>query len=113
MSVLRSLSVFVLKLIVALAAFTYAMVAYPVAMRNLLAGVDRFRSHAASAVMPEGWQRWLDLLLLPDLAVFIGFALAAHLAIGIGCMLLAPRRSSVRRSSRGAAPAEKQPISRW
>jgi hypothetical protein len=36
--------------------------------------------------MPEGWLRWLDLLLLPDLAVFMGFALAAHSATGIGRM---------------------------
>lgn len=113
MKVLRSLSVFVLTIISALAAFTYVTVEFPVAMRNLLASVDQFRIFTTGAAMFEDFHAWLGILLWPSLVVFIGFASAVHLVINLGCIFFGLGYFSVPRSSNGAAPGEKQPISRW
>lgn len=113
MQLLRSLSVFAITIMSALAAFTYVMVECPVTMRNLLASVDQFRTFATGSAMFKNFHVWLDILLWPNLVVFIGFAFAVHFVINLGCILFGLGYLSVPRSSNGAASGEKQPISRW
>ncbi len=83
MNFLRSLSGFAFRLFLALGAFTYTAIDFPVTMRDLLAGSKHVSEQISFLGLPDSTMVWLDIMLWPNLIVFAGFALAVHFGIDL------------------------------
>ncbi len=80
MRLIFSLLNFAFTLMLALIAFTYAAIEFPVTMQDLMTRVNHIHDRISYLVLPEDSMVWADIFLWSNLIVFGGFVLAVQFA---------------------------------
>ena len=83
MRLLFSILSYAFKLLLALIAFTFTAIEFPVTLRDLLAEVNDIRDQVSPLFSQDNYRAAAEIALWPNLIVFAGFAVAVHFAMDL------------------------------
>jgi hypothetical protein len=110
MKLLASVSFFSLKVSLALVAFSYTAIQFPVTTRDLMVSVNRIGEYIACQI-PQAYIPWVRILFWPNLIIFVGFTVAVHIVTDLAYRALFRKRQLMKRPS--ITSSEKEVIDRW